>query len=144
MVKCLPDRLLVEGIRFGEKALAERCVNLIRKGRDGKEALGKLAACLQSAATLPLALADAPGYGSGESEISGGKEIAVFKKHVTTCAEALMTLCQVQGVRNTNAVQEVQKQRAATPGAATSLINIVNAALSTSRFWQDRMRDCLG
>lgn len=32
--------------------------------------------------------------GSGHESI-GGKEIVVFKKHITTCAEALMTLCQV-------------------------------------------------
>lgn len=130
----------MEGIRFGEKALAERCVSLIRKGGDGKGALGELAGCLHAASTGPIA---PDGADSGQLIESVGGQISQFRKQVRTCAEALLTLCG-GSIRNGEAVQEVQKQRAATPGAATSITSIVNAALSTSRFWQVPLRDCLG
>lgn len=129
----------MEGIRFGEKALAERCVNLIRKGADSKDALGELAACLQSATAADDA-ADCSDFSGDGGDIAG--QISQFKRQVSCVADALATLCGRAG--NPKAVQEVQKQRAATPGAATSITSIVNAALSTSRFWQDRLRDCLG
>ena len=71
--------------------------------------------------------------GSGhtsESESIGGKEIVVFKKHITTCAEALMTLCQVGGgEKHQCRARGSEAKSRQTPGAATSLINIINADL---------------
>ena len=110
---------LRDRLRWSEKLLAERWVALIRKGQEGLHSLLPMNQCLMSKLNL----------------VSGrdGVQNEDFFKEVQCVVNAFCTLCD--GGSNAEAVANLQKH--AGHSSMASLCSIINAALTTSRHWQD-------
>ena len=127
----LPD--ISDRFRWAEKLLAERMVSLIRKGPDGKRGLLDLCTTLKEKLytdALPR-IQQIPADDDG----ANAKLSKDFYTQSLQCCKAIFSLAG--GDKSDEAAVRVLEASGGDTTTSASLMKLVNAAITTSRSWQD-------
>lgn len=112
-----------EAIRHTEKAFAERFISFVRDSKDGESRVTSL--CKTILNNLELCT------------VEGGHAFQPLYNDLQLVSHALLAIVGGEpGCHPSDAVKDLQKASCANP-KQQSLATIINAALTTSAYWQD-------